>query len=190
MIKKILCFLFVINSFAYSEVTLKTKSYYKNQWETDSVFIGSDIIVKDSNKEVIVKYWKINGFNAIGELHFMIPEKDSSKFLFHNLREKFPNEDTIINLGKFPEGTKLYFMYMNTDTAARWEKCKFKKTYTGQNIINSDKYISEIESPNYGKRWAAVEQIDESLVNVGFSDCANSEFDKLFFKVFNAVLKR
>ena len=188
MLLKLLNIITTICTLSFSEVTVKPESHYANQWETDSVFIGADIIVKDSGRDVIVKYKKAVGYEAVGELHFMKPGNDSSRFLFHNYIKMFPNEDSVINIGKFAAGTKLYFMYMLTDTASRWSDLKYKRLYSGQNRVGIDSYVTDRENRSYGRRWVAAAQYDSDNVKVGFSDYYSLCFSNLLFLVSNTVI--
>lgn len=174
----------VINSIG--EITLKSKSYYNNQWKSDSDYVGASIEVIDSTKDVIVTYRSNHITRALGELFFINPSNDSVIFLFHNFHNRYPEENTTINLGKFSSGSLLTFMYTVTDTSKEWAEMYKKKIFTGQNRVNTDKFISERESYKFGKRWAAAGKIDGQKVEIGFSDCYDMAFNNLIFEVSNA----
>jgi hypothetical protein len=179
-------FLFIITliGFSSSEITLKTKSYVNNVWESDSVFIGAGFIVKDSTTDIIVKWKYAKPTRRLGALYFMIPRhKDSALFIFHNFIDSFPEEVKEINLGKYAKGTELYFKYMIIDTSSDLADYYEKKLYSGQNRTGIDNYISERETSVFGKRWAAVGRIDSSRIEVGFSDWLDMGFDDFLFEI-------
>ena len=153
-----------------------------NHWECDTVFVGADVVVADSNSDVQV-IWKKAISGTIGELRVMDPlHQDSALFLFHNLVARFSGEPSTRNLGKFPIGTKLFFRYTVTDTNSS-RAFIGKKLYSGRNMDSVGNYISERHTSAYGRRWAAVRKIDETRVWVGFNESYPTSFDNIIVEV-------
>jgi hypothetical protein len=167
---------------AFAEVTPKYNNPASpNHWECDTIFIGADIVVADSNSNIQVT-WKKAMSGTTGELSFMDPfHPDSAIFLFHNLLVGFSGEPKTRSIGKFPVGTKLVFRYVVTDTSAIHFLIG-KKLYSGQNIEGIDTYISDNSSAVFGHRWAAVRKIDETRVWVGFSECLLTSYDNIILR--------
>jgi len=176
---------------AYCEVTYRGQPIFNNPWEADSLFVGAGFIVKDSEENIKV-IWKVTDTYRLGELHFMVPGfPDSSIFLFHNIRDSFPEEPDTVNLGKFPTGTQLVFMYKVVDAAGKWPEFENKRLFSGQNREGVDDYISELSmgtrgTLGYGLRWMAAGKIDDSRAEGGFEDGFNYSFRSLIFEVTNA----
>jgi hypothetical protein len=175
-------------SFSMADVSYKPVPIIANPWAAESLFVGADIIVVDSTKEVAVtwKFSKINSCKA--ELYFMVPNiPDSARFLFYNSTM----DSSKILLGKYALGTKLYFKYIVKDTAFFCACCKNKTLFSGQNRRGEDRYISERDEPRrYGARWMAVGKVNDSIVECGFDDRDCFAFQALIFKVENVHLQK
>lgn len=174
----------------YSTIFIRDTCFYYNAYEAETAYVGANVFVKDSCSDIIVTYKKLYLFNTINELFFIIPGKDSSRFLFHNIIRDYPNDDSVVNLGKFPKGTKLTFMSVTTDTNERWSAFYMKKRYSGQNRVGIDEYISEINGiETYGNLFAAVGRVDSNTVEYGFTEIASVGMDGAFFNLNNVYLE-
>ncbi|NLD48855.1 MAG: hypothetical protein GX660_16960 [Clostridiaceae bacterium] len=155
-------------------------------WDSDSLFLGGEIAVKDSTKEVVVT-WKLNKGDALGMLYF-VKNKDSSIFLFHNKIEDFHEEKKEVRIGKFPKGTKLYFMYMVTDTSSFYKDKVKKRLYSGQNRIQ-DLYISDRKGLK-DFRWAVAGTVDTNTCEISFASTVKANFRQIRFHISNSYLIR
>jgi len=190
LFKKACFFIFMFFIVSYCEVTYRGHPILNDPWEADSLFVGAGFIVNDSTVDIKV-IWKVTDTYRLGELHFMVPgSPDSSIFLFHNIRDSFPEEPDTVNLGKFPSGTQLVFMYKVVDAAGKWPEFENKRLFSGQNRESIDDYISEMTMDTvlpgaYSRRWLAAGKIDDTRVEGGFEDGYNASFRSIIFEVSN-----
>jgi Chitobiase/beta-hexosaminidase C-terminal domain len=190
---RILKLLFIFGMFNLSgqaQITNTIKPHINSPWHADSIFIGSGFIAKDSTKDLIVSWKGYFGTNAIGEFYFMVPNhKDSSIFLFHNVIDSFPTDPLSVNLGKFPKGTPLTFMYKVTNGDIRYTPCCInEKLYSGQDREGIDYYVSE-RSDGLNRRFFASGRVDSNIVEGGVEDYYNSLYLSLFFQVSDVYLE-
>lgn len=174
-----------INALAALSISLWDKSE-KELWESDIRYIGAELMVRDSTKDVIVKY-----VDAIGtgcELSFMHPAiVDSSLLIFKYSLSGNEDEITDFNLGKFPEGTPLVFQNTAIDSSFYGIEMG-ENSYTGQNRPGLDYYTNKTSTGHFrGCRSAAV-RIDSARIRVGFTDGFDYLFTNILFDVFNATL--
>lgn len=178
-------------AYAKAETDYLPKPLKKDPWVADSLFVGADIIVADSNARVKITIPGDRNWALKGELFFMDPNADTSIFLTDN-----KITDTItIELGKYATSTPLVFKFVVTDTSESGARYRGKKLFTGQNREGIDKYVSErsLEHDSYetyGARWAAVGAIDSNTVEVGFEDRVGYSFRAIVFQVSNARIKK
>ena len=172
-----------------SELKNLPKNLIGDIWNTDSVFIGADVEVLDSTKDVIVTLISQKGINTTGDLYFVKNDPMISVKLHQIERNASTNNSTQINIGRFPKDSKLYFMYICNDTSMLFSKFCNKKIYTGQNRDNIDPFVSN-STNGYGNKWAAVGNISMDTVLVGFSDLYLPLFSNLLFKVSNAKVTK
>jgi hypothetical protein len=166
-----------------AQITLMHRPIMNDYWLSDSLFIGADIMAKDSNKNIIIRWTGIQWPAAIGELAVMLPGcANSSMFLFHNRQDLFPNEPREINLGSFPVGTSLFFQYTIIDSDSLWKSYQGKRFYSGQNRAQIDPYKSDING-----RWCAAGQKDSSTVEAGFDFTGDMIFRSIVFEISNAI---
>jgi hypothetical protein len=153
-------------------------------WEADSIFLGLGFVVKNPKDSVVIT-WKKNMGSVPGELFFMVPGyTDSTKFLFHNFIDSFPNEKAIINLGCYPAGSNVVFMYVVTDSIYLIAPYFNKRLYSGQNRVGIDQYISErIGLVDY--RWAVAGRVNERMCEVGFASAVKGNFYDIRFYITN-----
>ena len=189
---KVIVLIIVLSlSSVFADVSYKPKPLFNSPWQADSVYVGIDIAVKDSVNDVIVIRKSSPYFYGIGALHFVVPfHSDSTKFLFHNSKLVYPLETDTVNLGKYPSGTPLIFMYMVIDSNPRMQLYYGKKLFSGQNRNGIDTYISQRYSNRYGHRFAIAGKVDSTKVEVGFEDAGVLLFEGIIFEVKNASLKR
>lgn len=174
--------------YSSAEVTPRANSdVLQTKWNSDTVFIGVETVVKDSTKDVVVTWNKsITRYNGI--LYFMNPvHPDSIQFLFHNIPSKYDNEPTAVNLGKYPKGTSLVFMYTVIDTLVP-KQLQNKKLFSGQNRESIDPFVSELRTNQFGYRWAAASQTENDIVTMGFNDTEPFGFISLLFTIKGAEL--
>lgn len=152
-------------------------------WVSDSLFLGGSMKVIDSTKNLIVVHKKSNPF-ALGKLSFLVPGKNSEKFVFHNMISKFPQESDSVDLGKYPKDTPIIFCYILTDTSKMFANVSKKKLYTGQNRPGKDCYVSENEGP-FKRKWAIVGEIDSVTCEVGFAAAMPAVYSDIRFLVYN-----
>lgn len=175
----------------YSEILYWFVPPTNKAWSAATVYMGPSMFVEDSLKDVFVSNKISSASYYLGSLSFMVPIKqDSSKFLFHNLHNLFPQESTTINIGRFPQGTPIVFRYIVEDTSHRIAAYQGKKNYSGQNRIGVDYYISEKGSTNFGKKWVVGGRIiDSGKVEMGFSDGSGLAYRNIQFSVSNVYLE-
>ena len=158
-------------------------------WNSDSLFLGGEIAVVDSSKPIIVT-WKTNQGDALGELFFMVPNAgDSTISLFHNQSEAFPEESTAVNLGHYPAETKLFFMYMVTDTSEVFQSIISKKLYSGQNRSGTDPFVSERQGL-VDFRWAVAGNVGDDTCEISFASVSKGDFRQVRFHISNTYLVR
>jgi len=182
----------IMNSISsYSQITYRHKPIKNDPWQAESLWVGAGLVSRDSLTDIVVSYKRNAITNFVGALYFMVPgHQDSAKFLFHNFHNRFSNEITAVNLGKFHQGTELVFMYMITDTSKNAFILLGKKFYTGQNRPGIDKYVCAYQpNPRYGRRNSLAGKIDFNRVEVGFQDFTLS-FDDIVFEVTGASIVR
>jgi len=169
-----------------SQVSYLRKPRVGNYWESDSLFIGADIIAMNGDSNVIVRWKKVTWPAAIGELSFMIPgHTDSSMFLFHNRRDLFPHDPQEINLGTFPVGTKLFLKYIINDNDSLWNGYKGKRLFSGQNRAQIDPYKSDIKG-----QWCAAGQKNSNTVEAGFDFTGDKIYQSIVFEIINAQIQK
>lgn len=183
--------LLIVGSFticATAEVTyLPLAEKESSIWDSDSLFLGAAVEVIDSLQPVVVT-WKSNQSQALGEL-FLKDNSDTSNstFLFHNQIEKFPLESTTVDIGNFPSGTRLVFMYLVSDTCNDFASVVNLPLFTGQNRVGTDTFISELEKPGFGRRWAIAGAVALDTCEFSFAG-ASASFREIRFHVSNVVL--
>jgi hypothetical protein len=164
----------------YSQVTCKSKPKKNSLWQAESLWVGAGLTVKDPSADIVVTFKRHVKTTFTGSVYFMVPgQQDSAIFLFHNIHEKYPKEPSKVNLGKFPRGTQIVFMFSIADTA----NCELrgKKAFTGQNRPGIDQYVSAIiKNENPGRRHALIGKIDATRVEVGFGPIFPSYEDIVF----------
>jgi len=182
----------VVIAIGYSsaEVTPRANSTeLQTKWNCDTIFIGAETIVKDSTKEVIVT-WNKAITRYAGILYFMNPvHPDSIQFLFHNFPSKYVGEPTTVNLGKYPKGTSLVFMYTVIDTLVP-KQLQNKKLFSGQNRESIDPFVSELRTNQFGYRWAAASQTENDIVTMGFNDTEPFGFISIIFSIKGASIDK
>jgi hypothetical protein len=155
--------------------------------EADSVYLGADLEILDGEQQIQV-IRKDARTVAVGELHFIPPEKtDSSVFLFHNIAWRYETESDTVALGRYPKGTEITFMYMVTDTQETYSYAKDKKVYTGQNDSSLGQPVSEISGP-LGRRWCVVGYLGEGICEVACSATKPWVFKEIRFLVTNVKI--
>jgi hypothetical protein len=180
--------LVVFAGFAKAEITyVPLKKTPHSIWNSDSLFLGAEVAVNDSTKPVVAT-WKTNRGDATGKLYFMVPGAgDSAKFLFHNHIAKFAGESLAVNLGYFPRGTKLYFMYIVTDTSQKFGAAKDKKLFSGQNRSGTDQFISERKGL-VDFRWALAGKVTADTCETSFGSVIKSDFWQIRYYLSNTYL--
>ena len=160
------------------------------KWEADSLFIGASAVVLSDTTPVIVK-WKATYVQCLGKLFFIFPDDEYlPQLLFHNIIDSFPNEQKEINLGKFPQNTELYFMYIVVDTSQNYQRFRDKKLYSGPNRDSVDRFVSDLWYV-HDKKWAVAGKIDSTRIEMGFSDgYTNMQFNAIMFEVSGVKIKR
>jgi hypothetical protein len=183
--------LLILHSQPIALITYRPKPLINDPWYADSLFVGACLLVKDSAQDIVVSWRNAWTSPALGLLSFMFPGHiDSTRTLFHNLHNLFPQEDTIVNLGKYPTGTRLDFMYMVLDTSLVYKPMSYKKLYSGQNRDSMDAYVSEKSSSAYQKRWAVAGRIvNTDSAEMGFGDMTAPNFLGIVFKVSNVIVE-
>ena len=168
-----------------AEITYVTRPRWYNVWEAESLFAGAGLLAIDSNRSISVVLKGSRHTDAVAETHFMVPgHHDSSRFLFHNLHEQFPEESTTINLGTYPVGTPIVFMYMIVDTSEYWEELRNKRFFTGQNREGVDQYVSDIAPVNqYGRRFSIAGKCGGNTAEVGICDDREPTFKNVILEV-------
>jgi hypothetical protein len=156
-------------------------------WATDSLWVGADIVTAEA---CTVKVVRKGGFSmARGALYFVWPDvADSTRFLFHNRLDLYPDESSEVVLGVFKPGTRLVFMYMVTDSVGRFAQFARKRLYSGQCRKGTDVYVSQVTSGGYGYRHAAAGSSANSTVIVGFNDGISGGFNATVFRASCAQL--
>ena len=178
---------FLIVNIINAEITFFPLADIPNSiWDSDSLFLGAEIAVIDSTKPVVIT-WKPNSGNALGELFFVPNKGDTSIFLFHNKINEFKNEKPNVEIGTFPKGTKLYFMYIVTDTSNRYKGKENKKLYSGQNRPGKDIFISERMGIR-DFRWALAGAVDTTNCELSFASIIKGDFEQIRFHISNTRL--
>lgn len=149
-------------------------------WQADSLFVGAGLL--STGKEIKVSF-DTSVIKTTGNLYFILPN-DSCVFLFNNRY----TGDTVISLGKYKEGTQLFFMYQVIDSIENLGQLYMKKLYTGQNRENIEPYVSEIQNGVYGKIWSICGRLNDSTVQMGFEADGTAMCKSIIFKVQNAYV--
>lgn len=185
--KILLLILTTLVGVSYTEVTYVPLKKAKGLWDADSLFLGAEVAVKDSTKPVIAT-WKPNQGDALGAIYFMVQNgSDSAFLLFHNHITEFSKESLDVNLGRFPRGTKLYFMYTVTDTSKLYNSIRNKKLFSGQNRNGIDPFISE-KKGLIDFRWAIAGKIDEDYCEISFASTIHGSYRQMLIKLSNTYL--
>lgn len=181
-----LFFVFSVSSI-FGEVTVFHKPLHGSPWLSDSLFVGAEIIVKDSTIPVTVSWSNSQYTKLVGKLFWLKKvNPDSAVFLFHNVKGSFQSESTPITIGKFPVGTKLYFCYIVTDSSAS-KQYYLKKIYSGQNRSGIDTLLSE-RTGKFGLRHSLVGKINDNTIELSFDDQGDFLFSAIIIKIVGVVL--
>lgn len=138
-------------------------------WKADTMYIGASFSRTSFDP---VSVWLIgNEAGWTGNLYFIDPKTGAESFLFTN--HSTPNQKIILSdLFDIPLGDTVYFEY-KVVTPANGNfptEASRKPKYTGPNIPNQSKYVSEAASAKYGHRWSVAGRVNDSLVQFGFED--------------------
>ena len=125
----------------------------------------------------------------LAEVYYIAPGfKDTAQFLFHDLIGRFPEENSTVDIGKYPEGTPIFFLFIVTDTSYKYEYYKGKKKYTGQNRDSVDILVTDAPGNNaWGKKYALSGRNDLGEVEVSFM--GDAFFGTIIFHVSNVHLE-
>ena len=142
-------------SWPYAYVQYQAHPVANSPFSPDSLWVGAGLIAQNSDSNIIVtwkKYW-IPFDSMLAEVYYIAPGfKDTAQFLFHDLIGRFPEENSTVDIGKYPEGTPIFFLFIVTDTSYKYEYYKGKKKYTGQNRDSVDILVTDAPGNNaWGK---------------------------------------
>jgi len=158
----------------------------RNSWHADTIYLGAGMTVVDESCDVLVARYAQQP-EALGQLYLMVPGvKDSARFVFHNV-DQFAQEQDTVNLGRFPRGTRLEWMYMVVDSLSMFSHARHKKVYTGENRPGHELYVSEMDNP-LGRRWAVVGTAGPTACEVGFAAAIPGSYRDIRFRVSNVEL--
>jgi hypothetical protein len=174
-----------------AEISYKSKPILGDPWQAESLYVGSGLFARDSLRDIIVSWKDVSIGPALAIVNFIVSAyADSVKYLFHNFPNRFPSDDTIMNLGKYPTGTQMVFMYQVIDTNSYYNYVRNQKLFSGQNRDSVDPYVSEISTKNSQKRWALAGKIPSTDIAVmGFTDDYTISYRSIVFQVSNVYLE-
>ncbi|NLD48856.1 MAG: hypothetical protein GX660_16965 [Clostridiaceae bacterium] len=183
--KKYITVIIVSVTIIQAELTYFPISGDNSFWCADSYYYGLGLVAKNPSKPVTVIKTRYAEAMATGQLYFMVPvKKDSALYLFDNVIDSTLQEQDTVNLGKFPVGTKIIFMYMITDTSNLFNDMKNIKLYSGQNRTGFDQYISERKGL-VDFRWAITGIANDSTCEMDFAAVVKASFKEIKFLITN-----
>jgi hypothetical protein len=179
---QILFFLCLPMAYSFTSAELSWSALTRSpisRWGTDSLFVGSGLIVRDSRQEIVVTWDYAEG--PIGSLYY-VESLDSSRFIFHNHIDQFPGEQKVINLGCKMCGSLLPFKYFLAGLQGEMV------LYTGQNREGVDEYVSNM-SGSMKRAFSLSGRVNDSTVKVGFEMANGYAFQNIVFTVSNVFLE-
>ena len=183
-----------------------------DHWLSSQLFCGTDILVKNSNQKVKIKFKEKTTAAPYIKLSLVDPETDSMLLLFESPSAS-PKNDTIYiidaegnkhyqyetELKQYNSGTTLTFVIQDADTQQYnayknigIEYTDFqKKIYTGQNRSGIDPFISEVKYDGSGLYYKRtnIGRVDENVVEVGLMAKEGGTFHDLMLFIENAWLE-
>lgn len=152
----------------------------------DSMFVGADLVVPDSTREVTVR-WLASCTGVEGTLALV----DTSQPDLIRRIPTGPLDSSAVAIGHFPAGTRLVFRYNVSDTSQLAQPYSGTSAYSGPNRrVIDEPFVSEGPPTRYGQRRCVVGSLDSATAIIGFDDIGSGAYCGAIFVVTGVHLLR